>query len=152
MIQKLLAFHWLEKIELFFGGIQIYTLVLFKNFAAYKTILFRTHTKMGLQKIIRKHKEKEKEMRVLILGLDNAGKFRQISPPKTKHKNLGKTTVVKKFKGEDINTISPTLGFNIDTLEFAGINLNFWDIGGQASLRSYWKNYYENTDGKFFVV
>ena len=30
-------------------------------------------------------------------------------------KNLGKTTIVKKFKGSDINTISPTLGFNIDT-------------------------------------
>jgi ADP-ribosylation factor-like protein 2 len=59
---------------------------------------------------------------------------------------------VKKFKGSDINTISPTLGFNIDTLEFAGINLNFWDIGGQASLRSYWKNYYENTDGKIFPL
>lgn len=91
---------------------------------------------MGLQKIIRKHKEKEKEMRVQILGLDNAGK----------------TTVVKKFKDQDIHTISPTLGFNIDTQAFGDINLNFWDIGGQASLRSYWKNYYENTDGLIWVV
>lgn len=91
---------------------------------------------MGQQKIIRKHKEKEKEMRVLILGLDNAGK----------------TTIVKKFKGSDTSTISPTLGFNIDTLEFGDINQNVWDIGGQMSLRAYWKNYYENTDGLIWVV
>jgi hypothetical protein len=34
--------------------------------------------------------------------------------------NAGKTTIVKKFNGEDISTISPTLGFNIQTLEFEG--------------------------------
>ena len=50
---------------------------------------------MGLLSIIRKSKKKEREMRILILGLDNAGK----------------TTIVKKFNGEDISTISPTLGF-----------------------------------------
>ena len=30
--------------------------------------------------------------------------------------NAGKTTIVKKFNGEDIDTISPTLGFDIKTL------------------------------------
>merc|ERR1712032_243888 len=87
-------------------------------------------------KIIRKHKEKEKEIRILILGLDNAGK----------------TTIVKKLKGGDLNSISPTLGFSIETLEFRGLNLNIWDIGGQTSLRAYWKNYFEETDGLVWVV
>ena len=64
---------------------------------------------MGLLNIIRKTKEKEKEMRILILGLDNAGK----------------TTIVKKFNGEDINTISPTLGFNIKTLFFKDFAMYF---------------------------
>ena len=91
---------------------------------------------MGLQKIIKKHKAKEKEIRFLILGLDNAGK----------------TTIVKKLKGEDLNKISPTLGFNIETLEFGGLNLNIWDIGGQTSLRAYWKNYFEETDGKIIIL
>lgn len=91
---------------------------------------------MGLLKIIREHKAKEKEVRILILGLDNAGK----------------TTIVKKLKGEDLNTISPTLGFNIETIEFGGLNLNFWDIGGQTTLRAYWKNYFEETDGKLFCL
>lgn len=31
--------------------------------------------------------------------------------------NAGKTTILKKFNGEDVHTISPTLGFNIKTLE-----------------------------------
>ena len=30
--------------------------------------------------------------------------------------------------------------------------LNIWDVGGQKSLRAYWKNYYEETDGLVFVV
>lgn len=91
---------------------------------------------MGLLSILKKLKEKEKEVRILMLGLDNAGK----------------TTILKKFNGEDISTISPTLGFNIKTLEHKGYNLNIWDVGGQKSLRSYWRNYFETTDGLIWVV
>lgn len=91
---------------------------------------------MGLLTILKKLKQKEKEMRLLILGLDNAGK----------------TTILKKFNGEDINSISPTLGFNIKTLEHRGFKLNLWDVGGQKSLRSYWRNYFESTDGLVWVV
>ena len=57
---------------------------------------------MGFMSIVKKAKEKEKEMRLLVLGLDNAGK----------------TTIIKKFNGEDINEISPTLGFNIKSLHY----------------------------------
>eukprot|EP00995_Heteronema_vittatum_P007908 NODE_3065_length_709_cov_315.746970_g2165_i0.p1 GENE.NODE_3065_length_709_cov_315.746970_g2165_i0~~NODE_3065_length_709_cov_315.746970_g2165_i0.p1 ORF type:complete len:185 (-),score=26.37 NODE_3065_length_709_cov_315.746970_g2165_i0:88-642(-) len=91
---------------------------------------------MGLLSILKKVKEKEKEMRLLILGLDNAGK----------------TTILKAFNNEDINTISPTLGFNIKSLEFKGYTLNIWDVGGQQTLRTYWRNYYEQTDGLIWVV
>jgi ADP-ribosylation factor-like protein 2 len=59
---------------------------------------------MGLLTILKKMKQKEKEIRLLILGLDNAGK----------------TTILKRFTGEDINKIEPTLGFNIQTLEHRG--------------------------------
>ena len=91
---------------------------------------------MVLLKVIRKIKEKEKEMRLLILGLDNAGK----------------TTILKKFMGEDIEDISPTLGFNIETVEHKDSKLNIWDVGGQKTIRSYWCNYYEQTDGLIWVV
>lgn len=66
--------------------------------------------------------------------------------------NAGKTTILKKFNGEDVDTISPTLGFNIKTLEHRGFKLNIWDVGGQKSLRSYWRNYFESTDGLIWVV
>lgn len=66
--------------------------------------------------------------------------------------NAGKTTILKRFNGEPIDTISPTLGFNIKTLEHNGYTLNMWDVGGQRSLRSYWRNYFECTDGLVWVV
>ncbi|KAG4075976.1 hypothetical protein HA402_003802 [Bradysia odoriphaga] len=66
--------------------------------------------------------------------------------------NAGKTTILKRFNGEPIDTISPTLGFNIKTLEHRGYTLNMWDVGGQKSLRSYWRNYFECTDGLVWVV
>lgn len=66
--------------------------------------------------------------------------------------NAGKTTILKRLNGENIDTIEPTLGFNINTLEHRGYTLNFWDVGGQKSLRSYWRNYFESTDGLVWVV
>lgn len=30
--------------------------------------------------------------------------------------------------------------------------MNIWDVGGQKSLRSYWRNYFESTDGLVWVV
>lgn len=75
-------------------------------------------------------------MRILILGLDNAGK----------------TTVVKKLCGEPIDTIEPTLGFQIQTLTYKNYQLNLWDVGGQKSIRAYWRNYFEQTDGLIWVV
>jgi len=91
---------------------------------------------MGLLSIIRKVKRKEKEMRIFMVGLDNAGK----------------TTIVKRINGEDTSKISPTLGFNIKTMQYNSFRLNIWDIGGQKTLRSYWRNYYEQTDGMVWVV
>ncbi|KAJ4329378.1 ADP-ribosylation factor-like protein 2 [Fusarium piperis] len=86
--------------------------------------------------ILRKARLKDKEMRILMLGLDNAGK----------------TTIVKKVMGEDVNTVSPTLGFIIKTIDYEGYKLNIWDVGGQKTLRSYWRNYFEKTDALIWVV
>ncbi|KAE9399099.1 ARF/SAR superfamily [Gymnopus androsaceus JB14] len=91
---------------------------------------------MGLLTIIRKNRMKEKEMRILFLGLDNAGK----------------TTILKKLNGEDIMSVSPTLGFNIKTFMHSKYTLNIWDVGGQRTLRPYWRNYFEQTDALVWVV
>lgn len=91
---------------------------------------------MGLLSIIRKIKRKEKEMRILMVGLDNSGK----------------TTIVLHINGEDTSVISPTLGFNIRTINYQKYTLNVWDVGGQKTIRSYWRNYFEETDGLVWVV
>lgn len=72
----------------------------------------------------------ERELRLLLLGLDNAGK----------------TTILKTLASEDIAHITPTAGFNIKSVITEGFKLNVWDIGGQRKIRPYWKNYFENTD------
>lgn len=34
--------------------------------------------------------------------------------------NAGKTTIVKRIMNEDVNTVSPTLGFIIKTIDYEG--------------------------------
>ena len=91
---------------------------------------------MGLMKILRKIKLKEHQVRILTLGLDNSGK----------------TTIIKSFLSQDPTSTSPTLGFTINTLKYKSNTINFWDIGGQTTIRSYWRNYFEETDGVIWVV
>ena len=68
--------------------------------------------------------------------------------------NAGKTTILKCLNGEDVHSISPTLGFKIYSMEYKScscmlflftdrFHVNIWDIGGQKTIRNYWKNYYE---------
>ncbi|KAJ3496607.1 hypothetical protein NLG97_g2534 [Lecanicillium saksenae] len=95
-----------------------------------------TQVSTKMLSILRKARLKDKEMRILMLGLDNAGK----------------TTIVKKILNEDVHTVSPTLGFIIKTIDYDGYKLNIWDVGGQKTLRSYWRNYFEKTDALIWVV
>ena len=77
-----------------------------------------------------------REMRILMVGLDAAGK----------------TTILYKLKlGEVVNTI-PTIGFNVETVEYKNISFNVWDVGGQDKIRTLWRHYYTNTQGIIFVV
>lgn len=91
---------------------------------------------MGLLSQLRSLKKKTGEARIVVLGLDNAGK----------------TTILRKLSNEDISTIMPTQGFNIKSLSQDGFKLNVWDIGGQRAIREYWRNYYEHTDALIYVV
>ena len=91
---------------------------------------------MGLLSMLRALKKSNKELRILLLGLDNAGK----------------TSCLKKLSDEEISHIMPTQGFNIKSLQQEGFKLNVWDIGGQKAIRPYWKNYYDNTDALVYVI
>ncbi|XP_055896413.1 ADP-ribosylation factor-like protein 3 [Biomphalaria glabrata] len=92
---------------------------------------------MGLLSLLRKLRSNpDLELRILLLGLDNAGK----------------TTLLKVLASEDITHITPTQGFNIKSVQSKGFKLNVWDIGGQRKIRPYWKNYFENTDLLIYVI
>ncbi|CAG9466456.1 unnamed protein product [Pedinophyceae sp. YPF-701] len=79
---------------------------------------------------------RDKEARILVLGLDNAGK----------------TTILYRMQvGEVVSTI-PTIGFNVETVTYKNIKFSVWDLGGQTSIRPYWRCYYPNTQAIIFVV
>jgi small GTP-binding protein len=77
-----------------------------------------------------------KDARIIMLGLDSAGK----------------TTVLYKYKlNETISTI-PTIGFNVETVQINKINLTMWDVGGQNKIRPLWRHYYEGSNALIWVV
>ena len=86
--------------------------------------------------IIAKLFNPKKEMRILMVGLDAAGK----------------TTILYKLKLGEIVTTIPTIGFNVETVEYKKINFTVWDVGGQDKIRPLWRHYYQNTQGLIFVV
>jgi len=96
---------------------------------------------MGLLALLRKLKTTDEEARILILGLDAAGKTTIL----TVLSNSG-------TKKADIEGIVTTKGFNIKQLQNDGFKLNVWDIGGQKNIRTYWRNYVPNTDILIWVV
>lgn len=80
---------------------------------------------MGLLSILKKMKQKEKDVRVLMLYpctvyICSISSEKGLNSIHSGLDNAGKTTILKKFIGEDINTISPTFGFNIKTVEHNG--------------------------------
>jgi len=78
----------------------------------------------------------KKEMRILMVGLDAAGK----------------TTILYKLKLGDVVTTIPTIGFNVETVEYKNISFTVCDVGGQDKIRPLWRHYFQNTQGVIFVV
>lgn len=77
-----------------------------------------------------------KEFRILMVGLDAAGK----------------STILYKLKlGEVVSTI-PTIGFNVENVSYKNVTFTVWDIGGQDKIRSLWYHYFQNSQGLIFVV
>merc|ERR1711912_164378 len=78
----------------------------------------------------------KQEMRILMVGLDAAGK----------------TTILYKLKLGEVVTTIPTIGFNVETVEYKNISFTVWDVGGQDKIRPLWRHYFQNTQGLIFVV
>lgn len=102
----------------------------------------------------------KKEMRILMVGLDAAGK----------------TTILYKLKLGEIVTTIPTIGkiylqncwnlilmslkiyyllilvgFNVETVEYKNISFTVWDVGGQDKIRPLWRHYFQNTQVYTFL-
>ena len=81
---------------------------------------------------------KPKEYKVLVHGLENAGK----------------TTVLRKMKLGEIVTTIPIIGFNVETGSVRGYGFTAWDIGGREGKfhRLIGRHYYTGTDALIFVI
>ena len=107
----------------------------------------------------------QKELRILILGLDGAGKlfnFRfctryvatnffcisclyiplefclcQVEIYGLNNRS-GKTTILYRLQVGEVVTTIPTIGFNVETVTYKNLKFQVWDLGGQTSIRPYW--------------
>jgi small GTP-binding protein len=60
----------------------------------------------------------------------------------------GKTTILYKLKLGEVVTTIPTIGFNVETVEYKNISFTVWDVGGQDKIRPLWRHYYQVRRGK----
>jgi len=77
-----------------------------------------------------------KQTKILMLGLDGAGK----------------TTIIYKLKLNEYLSTVPTIGFNVESIDYKNLRMTIWDIGGQKAIRDLWKHYYAHTDAIIFIV
>eukprot|EP00930_Biecheleria_cincta_P034999 TRINITY_DN24114_c0_g1_i1.p1 TRINITY_DN24114_c0_g1~~TRINITY_DN24114_c0_g1_i1.p1 ORF type:complete len:236 (+),score=51.59 TRINITY_DN24114_c0_g1_i1:77-784(+) len=83
----------------------------------------------------------KQRMRILMVGLDAAGK----------------TTILHKLRLGTVETTIPTIGFNVETLEYKKgrsniVSFTAWDVGGRDKIRPLLRHYYQVTDALVFVV
>jgi ADP-ribosylation factor protein 1 len=82
----------------------------------------------------------QSETRILMLGMDAAGK----------------TTMLYKMKLGEVTTTIPTIGFNVESVEFSSrtklVSFTSWDLGGRCKLRALWRHYYQYANALVFVV
>jgi ADP-ribosylation factor protein 1 len=75
-------------------------------------------------------------VRIIMVGLDASGK----------------TTILYQFKLGEVVSSVPTIGFNVETVEYKKLKFMVWDIGGQDKIRLLWRHYFANTDAIIYVV
>jgi small GTP-binding protein len=78
----------------------------------------------------------QREIRILMVGTDNAGK----------------TTILYRLKLGEVVMVIPTIGFNVETLTHKNVKFCVWDVGGAPKIRPLWKHYFQNSQAVVFVV
>ena len=79
----------------------------------------------------------ERHVKILMLGLDGAGK----------------TTALYKLKLNEVVSTIPTIGFNVETVHpVRHVSFTVWDVGGQDKIRPLWRHYFQGCEGLVFIV
>ncbi|KAH9425871.1 hypothetical protein DERP_005090 [Dermatophagoides pteronyssinus] len=86
----------------------------------------------------RNKRRNEDEIKLLLIGLDNAGK----------------TTLALHLAGESVDDVVSTIGFSKYELRLRQnrFKIVLYDVGGSARIRSIWHNYYSLVHGIIFVI
>ena len=61
-------------------------------------------------------------------------------------------SILDRLQNAELKTTIPTIGFNVETVQYKNIKMQVWDLGGQTFVRPWWRCYYPNTDAIIFVV
>ncbi|GMI59216.1 hypothetical protein ScalyP_jg5792 [Parmales sp. scaly parma] len=99
------------------------------------THFLKTHTGNFIAKMIDQFSGLQ-EKRILLLGLDAAGK----------------TTLLYSLKLNECVSSVPTVGFNVEHIQYKKLDMTMWDVGGQDKIRRLWNHYFTGTDALIFVV
>lgn len=78
----------------------------------------------------------DRKSTIVFLGLDNAGK----------------TTIQNNYCGHGGDKPTPTNGFDLDRANWNGHKVTMYGLGGNASIRGYWNNYYDEAYGVVYVI
>jgi small GTP-binding protein len=78
----------------------------------------------------------KKDLRILLVGLDSAGK----------------TTLLYQLKQNEAVNTTPTMGFNVETVAYKNLQLTIWDVGGQVKIRQLWEHYYDTVHAVIFIL
>ena len=89
-----------------------------------------------LSKIIEFFTRSRNNFKIILLGMQNAGK----------------TTILYRLSLGQLVKTTPTIGSNVEELVYENVKFQAWDLGGQESNRSLWDVYYMNTDGIIYVI
>lgn len=125
-------------------------------------------TLMSFFKMVSTVKKRTNSLRILVLGLDNAGKSTIISQYRRAKKvfkaETGKDVATDHreddckpdgdgWTGEEDEIIEPpTFGYRIYTHRDGEYSVTFVELGGQTVFQKYQSNYFEGTDAVAYVV
>ena len=87
-------------------------------------------------KIIDFFSRSRSNFKIIILGIQNAGK----------------TTILYRLSLGQLVQTTPTIGSNVEEISYNNVKLQAWDLGGQESTRSVWDVYFVNTDAIIYVI